>query len=269
MIVGNQSKRRRWFLPSATFRSHSSMTPRTPFIAWPGWRLLAEASVLGTAQSAWWVFVYFGANWVTAMRTDRVRIHLEAELSIPFVPLFLIVYRSIDVLFLLGPFVLRSRAEIRALSLALFLATTTAGVCFLLIPAELAYPPLPVEGFWADAFAFNERIVLRYNLVPSLHVALSTIVLAAYGTFRGTRCRVLLAVWGGLIALSTLLIHQHHVLDVVTGLLLGWACYRLVYRRWLRAAARTAPASLSSDPVSFAIWASERGTPDAGREPIL
>jgi len=228
------------------------MTTSRPFIAWPGWRLLAEAGVLGTAQSAWWVFVYFGANWVTAMRTERVCIHLDAELAIPFVPLFLIVYRSIDPLFLLGPFVLRSRVEIRALITAAFCATTIAGVCFLLVPAELAYPPLPLEGFWADAFAFNERIVLRYNLAPSLHVALSTIVLAAYGTFRGAPCRVLLTAWGGLIALSTLLIHQHHIVDVVTGLLLGWACYRLVYRRWLRAAARNAPANPSSDPVSTA-----------------
>jgi membrane-associated phospholipid phosphatase len=90
--------------------------------------------------------------------------------------------------------------------------------------------------------------VLRYNLIPSLHVALSTATLAAYGTCRGAWGRILLAVWGGLIGLSTLLTHQHHVVDVVTGLLLGWAGYQLLYRRWLAAAAgRSVQASPSSD----------------------
>jgi membrane-associated phospholipid phosphatase len=226
------------------------MKPRSPFLAWPGWPVLAEAVVLGMAQTLWWVVVYFGADWVTGLRSERARIHLDAELKIPFVPEFIFAYRSLDLLLFFSPFVLRTRDEIRALVLALFIVTGIAGVCFLLLPAEPAYAPHAVHGFWSDIFAFNQQIVLRYNMVPSLHVALSTVALAAYGTNRGVWGRGLLAAWGLGIALSTLLTHQHHVLDVVTGFLLGWAAYHLVYLRRLHArAARIDRASPSSDPA--------------------
>ena len=227
------------------------MKPRLPFLAWPGRRVLAEAVVLGTAQTLWWVLVYFGADWVTGLRSERVRVHLDAELKMPFIPEFILVYRSLDPLFLIGPFVLRTRAEIRALTWALFDVTGVAGLCFLLFPAEPAYlPDEELSDLYdrADIFAMNTQIVRHYNMVPSLHVALSTVALAAYGTCRGVWGRAALAAWGGLIALSTLLTHQHHVLDVVTGFLLGWAGYRLLYHRRLNAtAARNNPASRSSD----------------------
>ena len=226
------------------------MNPRPPFLAWPGRRVLAEAVVLGTAQTLWWVFVYFGADWVTGLRSERVGVHFDAELNMPFVPVFILAYRSLDLQFLIGPFVLRTSAEIRALIQALFGVTGVAGVCFLVLPAELAYAPVVVPEFWSDIFDFNRQIVLRYNMVPSLHVALSTVALAAYGTCRGVWGKALLALWGGVIALSTLLTHQHHVLDVVTGCLLGWAGYRLLYRRTLLATVvRSDRASPSRDPA--------------------
>jgi membrane-associated phospholipid phosphatase len=211
------------------------MKSRPPFLAWPGRRVLAEAVVLGTAQTLWWMLVYYGADWVTGMRSQRVRVHLDAELAIPFIPAFILAYRSLDPLFLIGPFVLRTSAQIRALTWGLFCVTLIAGLCFLLLPAEPAYAPQEVPSFWAAIFAINTQIVRRHNMVPSLHVALSTVVLAAYGTGRGAGGRAGLAAWGGLIALSTLLVHEHHVLDVVAGFLLGWAGYRLVYLRRLNA----------------------------------
>jgi membrane-associated phospholipid phosphatase len=228
------------------------MRPNSPFLAWPGWPVLAEAVVLGMAQTLWWVFVYFGADWVTGLRIERVRIHLDAERNIPFVAGFIFPYRSLDLLFLIAPFVLRARDEIRALALALFVVTGIAGICFLVLPAEPAYVPHPVHGFWSPVFAFNRQIVRNYNMVPSLHVALSTTALAAYGACRGVWGRGLLAGWGGLIALSTLLTHQHHVLDVVTGFLLGWAGYRLVYQRFLHAiTGQNDQASPSSNPAPW------------------
>lgn len=220
-----------------------------PFLAWPGWRQFTEAVLLGLTVTLWWLFVYDGADWVTGQRSLRIRVDFDAEQHILFVPVFLVIYRSIDPMFWLGPFVLRTRTEVRALVLALFVVIGIGGVCFLLLPAELGYAPVVVEGWWAEPYRLNERIVRTYNLLPSLHVALSTLTLATYGTRCGACGRSLLAVWGGLIALSTLLTHQHHVLDVVTGALLGWLGYRWLYLWMLRApVARTAPASPSSDP---------------------
>jgi membrane-associated phospholipid phosphatase len=228
---------------------HAPRAPRlSPLVGWPGWGILAEALVLATAQTLWWLVIYFGADLLTALRAERVRIHLDAELMVPFVPGLILVYRSIDVMFPLAPFILRSRAEIRGLTLTLAIVTGIAGGCFLLVPAELAYPPQE-RGAWEPLYAWNQRIVLTYNMVPSLHVALSVVTLAAYSVRCGNVGKSLLAAWGTAIALSTLLTHQHHLLDVVTGLLLGWAGHALVYRRWVgRAPAeQIVPANRSSD----------------------
>jgi membrane-associated phospholipid phosphatase len=229
------------------------MTARQPFLGWPGWRLLAETAVLTAALTLWWALVYFGADWLTELRTERVRVHLDAELQLPLVPAFLLIYRSIEWMFVLGPFVLRTRVEVRALVLALFVVTTVCGVGFVLWPADVAYTPAALDGLWARALDINHRIVLRHNLLPSMHVAFATLTLAAYWTKRGVVGRTLLALWGGLIALSTLLVHEHHVLDVLTGFLIGWAGYRWVYLPyWRTATPRNVVANPSSDPAPTA-----------------
>ena len=73
---------------------------------------------------------------------------------------------------------------------------------------------------------------MPHNLVPSLHVATSALFIAVlYRSLSSVWIRAGLILWGMLLCASVLLVHQHHVLDVVSGLLLGYLCYRLVYRR--------------------------------------
>jgi hypothetical protein len=179
---------------------------RGPFLGWPGWGVLGESLLWGSATTLWWIVVYAGADWVTGLRSERVRVHLDVEKSIPFVPALLLVYRSLDVMFLLGPFILRRRAEVRALTGTLSIVIGVAGVGFLVFPSELAYPPQDAGG-WEPLADWNRRIVRTYNLAPSLHVALSVVTLSAYGTRCGTSGKALLAIWAATIALSTLFVH--------------------------------------------------------------
>jgi hypothetical protein len=210
----------------------------TSFLGWPGWRLLGVTFVLAAALTLWWLLVYVSCDACAERRSDRIRVHLEVERSLPFVPACVVVYRSIDVMLLLGPFILRTLREIQALTLTMFVAITLAGVGFVMLPAEKAYPPMPDAGLWEPLIAWNRRIILNYNLVPSLHVALSVLTLAAYGTRCGKRGKALLATWGTAILLSTLLIHEHHLLDAILGLALGWASYFFVYKGMCRRANR-------------------------------
>ena len=62
---------------------------------------------------------------------------------------------------------------------------------------------------------------LEYNLVPSLHVAMSIVCVDIYSRRAGYFVKSVLWVWGCAIALSTLVTHQHHVLDVITGFVLA------------------------------------------------
>lgn len=91
-------------------------------------------------------------------------------------------------------------------------------------------------GKWQGLFDVADGLNLRYNLAPSLHVALAVVCVAAYAARRGLPGKILFWSWGLTISASTLLIHQHHLLDVATGLLLAWVVYRTVYRAWSRSA---------------------------------
>ena len=206
---------------------------REPFLAWPGWRHLRDTAVLSLANTLWFVIVYGGADLLTAPRGFRVPVHLPAELRIPFVPWMTVFYMSLYGLFLLAPFVLRRRRELAAAVSAMAVAIAVSGVCFLLLPAELAFAPVQEEqlGAWAGLYHLADRLNLTYNLLPSLHVAFAVICVSFFSPRAPRTIQALLWLWALLIAASTVLIHQHHVLDAVAG----WLLAILLSRSWDRA----------------------------------
>jgi membrane-associated phospholipid phosphatase len=174
----------------------------------------------------------------------RVAVHLPAELAIPLVPAMSLAYVSLYALLLLAPFVLRTRGELRAFVLAMAVAILLAGVGFLLVPAALAFPPASGAdlGRWAGLFRVADGLNLTYNLVPSLHVAFAVLCAAVFGRRAAVPGRAALWTWAALIAASTLLTHQHHLVDVASGAVLGLGCASLAFRRFV--AGRASPSTL-------------------------
>jgi membrane-associated phospholipid phosphatase len=217
----------------ADARDRVGPAPAAPFLAWPGWPHLLYAWSLSAANGVWFLLVFGGGDLITAHRTLRVPVHFAAELELPFIPAMTAFYMSIYLLFLAGPFVVRTRREFRALILTLAAIIGCAGVGFLLVPAELAFPPVSEAelGAWAGAFHLADRLNLTYSLLPSLHVALAVACVAAFAGHARPGGKVLLWAWAAAIAVSSVLIRQHHVLDVVAGWLLAAVCVRLLLRR--------------------------------------
>lgn len=200
-----------------------------PFVAWPGWPHLRVAWFFTLLITICFCLVFAGADWFTAQRTNWLRVHLDAELLIPLIPFFTVIYMSIYFLFLAAPFILRTRREITTLAFSQATTILFAGICFLLIPAKLAYAPATDSelGVWKDLFRFADKINLNYNLLPSLHVALSIVCIelfAAHANFTG---KLFLRGWGILIAVATVFTHQHHLLDAITGYLLALVILKL------------------------------------------
>ena len=203
-----------------------------PFWGWPGWKHLRFAWLISLAGLLWFILVYGGADAITAHRSFRVRVYFDTELKIPFVPEAAIVYMSIYPLFLAAPFILRKRREFIALAMTLNLEILVAGICFLLFPAQVAYPPPTNFGLFPGLYHFADRLSLTYNLVPSLHVALTASCIAVFAARTGTVWKTLFWIWASAVAVSTLLIHKHHVIDVMTGFMLAWIAVKCFYR-WL------------------------------------
>jgi membrane-associated phospholipid phosphatase len=205
-----------------------------PFWGWPGWKYLCFAWLVSLAGLLWFLLVYGGADFLTGHRSFRVRVYLDAELGIPFIPEAAIVYMSIYPLFLAAPFIMRKRREFLALAMTLNITILIAGICFLLFPAQVAFPPPTNFGAFPNLYHLADRLSLRYNLVPSLHVALSTICIAVFAARTRTIWKIVLWTWAAAIAVSTLLIHKHHLLDVATGFLLVWIVLKFFYRGVLK-----------------------------------
>jgi membrane-associated phospholipid phosphatase len=163
--------------------------------------------------------VYPSCNWLTGRRSATLDLYIPAELNVPFIPEFVWLYLSLYVLFLIPPFTLDS-ARMRTLGIQLVTATIFCGVIFILLPAKLGFERIvPNDPFYGKLFTNLFSVDLPHNMVPSLHVVFSALILLAASD--GPRPKLVKAIFMGwlvLICISTVLVHQHHLLDVVTGL---------------------------------------------------
>jgi len=76
-------------------------------------------------------------------------------------------------------------------------------------------------------FNFLHGFDQPYNLVPSLHITLRTILADLYARHTKGALRVASHVWFSLIGFSTVLTYQHHVVDVAGGFVLAAVCFYL------------------------------------------
>lgn len=189
-------------------------------------------------QTIWFGLVYGGCDWITSQRSILVRVHFAFEESIPFVPDMVWVYSSVYVLMLLTPFVVDSAERLKHLAFALALATGIAGVFFLLIPAERDFPIQEGRvGLVPELFRFSDWVNLDFNQVPSLHVAFALIYAESFVRNANGAAKIVvmtvLRTWPIAIGIAAVLTFQHHLVDVVTGYLLGVFSWRTSQSRWL------------------------------------
>lgn len=177
--------------------------------------------------SLWFLLVYNGCNYITSLRNDVGTCAFDWELSIPFVPILIVPYWSIDFMFVVAPFLCSSAFQLSQHAKRVTLGIGVAGICFLCFPLTLVFQRPAVEGILGPLFSSLENFNNFYNCAPSLHIVLRTCLWAIYGPLLLGWKRQLLAFWYLLIALSTLLCWQHHVIDVITGQLLGLLCLHL------------------------------------------
>lgn len=194
----------------------STLTPAQRAFAWAAVRLLALFAV-----------TFYLSDALAGLRATHFRVHMAWELAIPYRPGAFVVYFSVVLVpmlpLVLVPEVVAVRRWERRMAITVLVATAV----FLLFPAELAYVHASTGGWWPLA-ALADRVSGRYNLLPSLHVALSAVTLHAVWPWSGTRLRAALSLWFVLLVSSVLLTHQHHVADVLAGALLAWGVCRFV-----------------------------------------
>jgi protein-tyrosine phosphatase/membrane-associated phospholipid phosphatase len=192
-------------------------------------RLMLRALGTSVLLSVLFIVVYGGTNWLTAQRpsADVTTWYFGWELTaIPYVPLLIVPYMSIDLFFFMASFLCRDERELRTFARRVVFAVLVAAALFLLLPLRLAWPERPGVGGWFGAFveqSCTAPFLMEYphNLFPALHIALCMIVADVYVWHTRGIVRGAVIVWFALIAASTVLTWQHHLIDVLGGFVLG------------------------------------------------
>src|SRR5438552_188835 len=113
------------------------------------------------------LIVYGGTNWLASIRHNIPSIYLDWEHHIPFIPLMIIPYMSIDLFFLAAPFLCRDDAELKALWKQIAAAILICGAFFLLFPLKFAFTR-PIVAGWLGLIFNNFRLLDQpYNQFPS------------------------------------------------------------------------------------------------------
>ncbi len=161
-------------------------------------------------------------------------LQLPFEQHMPFIPLFILPYLSSGLL--LAWLFLRKQtaAQLRLLSQRLNLTTLFAACCFMLWPNRFAFDTPALGAYWLGEqlqplFALLYSVDDRYNQCPSLHVAYALLAwFTVTAELKTPWQRGLVALWLLLLMSSTLLIYQHHLLDLVGATVLVSLVFWLV-----------------------------------------
>ena len=187
-------------------------------------RLRSSQLAASVGLSALFLVAYGWCNWFTAQRGNVPTLFFEWERSIPFVPLMIAPYMSIDLFFVAAPFLCRNNRELTTFSKRIAAAILIGGVCFLLFPLRFAFERPHAPGWLGAFFDWFRGMDQPYNLLPSLHIALRTILADLYARHTRGVLRHASNIWFVVIGLSAVLTYQHHVMDVVAGFALGAYC---------------------------------------------
>ena len=175
---------------------------------------------------ALFVAVYGTLNWLTSLRHDALKLFFDWETDIPFVPSMIGAYLSITALFFLPVFAL-DKDELRLLARRIALAIVISGLAYLLLPSRLGFDRPPHVPGYGPVFRLLYALDGPHNLMPSLHVAYSTLIIASVSRpVTPAWLRRLLSAWLAIICVAAVLVHQHHIVDVVGGMLVTWASLR-------------------------------------------
>lgn len=179
--------------------------------------------------------LYLFTNSIAANSPTHFTMYMEFEKEIPQIPEFISIYESYYLLLALNFIIIKSTNAIRSLSISLMASSAIACLIFIIFPGELGFSRTQNTTGFEAIFSSLHSLDLPYNLFPSLHITFSTIsVFAIIDQTKNKFFHALLIFWLILISFSVVLVHQHHIFDVITGYILSWFTIHFVYLKGVK-----------------------------------
>ncbi|MCZ7557750.1 MAG: phosphatase PAP2 family protein [Bacteroidia bacterium] len=179
---------------------------------------------------AGWVTLYYTTAWIGASRGPVFDPSLPIDATFPIVPWTFFIYLLAYVI-VLGLFVIRRNAQFLNLAFSSFIVMNLgAFALFALFPAQGPERDFAAEG--GGVIALVHLVDSRFNAFPSLHVANPWLVAFLSLKERGFSVpSMLFLLVAPAISLSTMLVRQHYLLDVLGGFALAVLTAAIVFPR--------------------------------------
>ena len=181
-------------------------------------------------------YVLFSLVWSAAHELSdlwgrRLPLTFEWEAQIPFQLWILPLYFTLDLAVIAIPLLFRSAREALPPMGLFLIQVVIAAPFFVLLPIENAYTNDMATGVWG-AYLFEPlgmKNVSQWNQTPSLHVTYSLTVATIVARRFGGPGAWLAFAWAIPVSISTMLVHEHHLICVVGGLILCVATIPLLF----------------------------------------
>lgn len=183
--------------------------------------------VLFTFSVIYYSLIYYGTEWYITNNTRIYLLYFMWELNIPYIPLFYSIYYSVLIIPFLTPLIIKNKYTLYKLTLKLTFAILISGILFYLYPSKLGYlDNLDINNIIENT---TRKLIGRDNPFPSLHILLVQIFLFNYMSIVNKKYKSYIIVYFFLVILSTLFTHQHHLLDIICSLAIGY-CLESYYK---------------------------------------
>jgi membrane-associated phospholipid phosphatase len=168
-------------------------------------------------------------HWTAGL--PATELSLSIDHATPLVPGWILVYALLYPVASLPGAVVRYRPLLIRTALAYALVDGIAFVFFIVMPVHMELRPesVPVDSFFTWGLNFCYALDPPSNCFPSLHVATSFVGALVVNKI-APKAGPWLILTAGLIAVSTMFVKQHYLVDVIAGLALGLGVYAWVIR---------------------------------------
>ena len=164
---------------------------------------------------------YGFTNWLTGQLAQVSSIAFDWERHVPFLAWTIIPYWTTNLFYAGSLFLCRTSDELSVLIRRLLATQVASVMCYIAFPLKFSWEKPETSGLIGDLFTSLDAFDRPYNQAPSLLVALTVVLGAAYLPRLPRWLWPVFSAWSALVIISTMTTFQHHFIDLPSGALLG------------------------------------------------
>jgi len=175
--------------------------------------------------------LWTSSHELSALHTTRYPLYFGWETTIPFQWWAVPVYFSLDIVATVFALFFRNWKDAMAPVLTITIQTAIAAPIFVLLPIAVGYQNDLNGGVWGEMLftPLGSKNISLFNHAPSLHVAYAFTIAWILGRKYGGCWMHLCMLWAVVVSISTMLVHEHHLICISGGLLLFAVTITTVY----------------------------------------